>query len=104
MRLLGLCGQWRCKVENDAVQLAHAAATPAGPIAYWILKYLEKEDEPVEFPCSRVELHIPTLQDASKHARTACVSAALQTVHSRHFAPNSLVRLLYIRYEFYCIK
>ena len=91
--LLGCCCQWRDRVEGEAVQLAHSAAEPAPPVVYWILKYLEDGASAVEFPCSRVELHIPTLQDASTHAQVALVTAVLQTVHSRHNAPNAPVRV-----------
>lgn len=91
-RLLGSCCQWRNKFESEAVQLAHSAAEPAPPVVYWILKYLEDGVPPVEFPCTRVALHIPTLQQASTHAQVALVTATLQTVHSRNDAPNALVR------------
>lgn len=92
-RLLGSCSQWRDKVEAEAVQLAHSAAVPASPVLYWILKYLEDGAPAAEFPCTRVELHIATLELATSHAQVALVSAALQTVHSRNNAPNSPVRL-----------
>lgn len=91
-RLLWLCYQWRDRVEAEAVQLAHSAVVPASPVVYWILKCLEDSTVTVEFPCTRVELHVPTLQAASKHTQVALVAAVLQTVHNLNHAPHSPVR------------
>jgi hypothetical protein len=93
-RLLGSCCQWRDKVESEAVQLAHSCTVPARPVVYWIQKYLEVGATPVEFPCVRVELHIPTLGQATSHSQVSLVTAVLQAVHSKHYAPNAPVRIL----------
>jgi hypothetical protein len=75
------------RTDQQAVELARAAAQPADVIMYWVLERLEDQAAtPVTVPCPQLALDVAMLKAAAADSSFAVVSAAVKAVHSHNHA------------------